>query len=156
MARPALQQPRTPAPLYTVYSPTSNPASSWGNSSSIVLTVSAQTTVFSRNVFDSPAAFHAGSGRCRKPQDKRGMWRACNFTPLHSLTGPVGEPFASRLVGQRFASITPSSPRRSGRPPGPGRRPRRPSPAQAVQLFQRGAGFFTIAAGAAENRKQKA
>ncbi len=23
-----------------------------------------------------------------------------NFTPLHSLTGPVGQPFASRLGGQ--------------------------------------------------------
>ncbi len=32
------------------------------------------------------------------------MWRPCNFTPLHSLTGPVGQPFASRLGSQCFAS----------------------------------------------------
>ncbi len=32
------------------------------------------------------------------------MWRPCNFTPIHSLTGPVGQPFASCLGGQRFAS----------------------------------------------------
>jgi hypothetical protein len=32
------------------------------------------------------------------------LWRPCNFTPAHSLTGPVAQPFASRLGGQRFAS----------------------------------------------------
>ncbi len=26
------------------------------------------------------------------------LWRPCNFTPTHSLTGPVGQPFASRLA----------------------------------------------------------
>ncbi len=26
-------------------------------------------------------------------------WRPCSFTPIHSLTGPVGQPFASRLGG---------------------------------------------------------
>jgi hypothetical protein len=31
------------------------------------------------------------------------LWRPCNFTPTHSLTGPVGQLFASRLGGQRFA-----------------------------------------------------
>jgi hypothetical protein len=30
--------------------------------------------------------------------------RPCNFTPLHSLTGPAGSPFASRLGGQWFTS----------------------------------------------------
>jgi hypothetical protein len=33
-----------------------------------------------------------------------GLWRPCNFTPTHSLTGPVGQPFSSRLGGQWFAS----------------------------------------------------
>jgi hypothetical protein len=33
-----------------------------------------------------------------------GLWRPYNITPLHSLTGPVGQPFASRLGGQQFAS----------------------------------------------------
>ncbi len=32
------------------------------------------------------------------------LWRPCSFTPLHSLTGPVGQPFASRPGGQRFTS----------------------------------------------------
>ncbi len=32
------------------------------------------------------------------------LWRPCNFTPIHSLTGPVGQPFASCLGGQRFLS----------------------------------------------------
>ncbi len=32
------------------------------------------------------------------------MWRPCNFTPPHTLTGPVGQPFASCLGGQWFAS----------------------------------------------------
>ncbi len=32
------------------------------------------------------------------------LWRPCIFTQIHSLTGPVGQPFASRLGGQRFAS----------------------------------------------------
>jgi hypothetical protein len=32
------------------------------------------------------------------------LWRPCNFTLLYSLTGPVGQPFASCLGGQRFAS----------------------------------------------------
>jgi hypothetical protein len=31
------------------------------------------------------------------------LWRPCNFTTIHSLTGPVGQPFASCLRGQRFA-----------------------------------------------------
>jgi hypothetical protein len=25
------------------------------------------------------------------------LWRPCNFTPIHSLTGPVGQPFAPCL-----------------------------------------------------------
>ncbi len=33
------------------------------------------------------------------------LWRPCNFTPTHSLTGPVSQPFASRLGGQRFAYL---------------------------------------------------
>jgi hypothetical protein len=32
------------------------------------------------------------------------MRRPCIFTPIHSLTGPKGQPFASRLGGQRFVS----------------------------------------------------
>jgi hypothetical protein len=32
------------------------------------------------------------------------LWRPYNFTPTHSLTGPVGQLFASCLGGQRFAS----------------------------------------------------
>jgi hypothetical protein len=32
------------------------------------------------------------------------LWMPCNFTAIHSLTGPVGQPFASCLGGQRFAS----------------------------------------------------
>ncbi len=32
------------------------------------------------------------------------LWRPCNFTLLYSLTSPVGQPFASCLGGQRFAS----------------------------------------------------
>ncbi len=32
------------------------------------------------------------------------LWRPWNFTPIHSLIGPVGQPFASRPGGQRFAS----------------------------------------------------
>jgi hypothetical protein len=32
------------------------------------------------------------------------LLRPGNFTPLHSLTGPVGQPFASRLGGQRLLS----------------------------------------------------
>jgi hypothetical protein len=32
------------------------------------------------------------------------VWSSCILTPLHSLTGPVGQPFASRLGGQRLAS----------------------------------------------------
>ncbi len=31
------------------------------------------------------------------------LWRPCTFTPIHSLTGPMGQPFASRLGGQWFA-----------------------------------------------------
>jgi hypothetical protein len=27
------------------------------------------------------------------------LWRTCSFTPIHSLTGPVGQPFASCLGG---------------------------------------------------------
>jgi hypothetical protein len=27
------------------------------------------------------------------------LWRPCNFPPIHSLTGPVGQPFASCLGG---------------------------------------------------------
>jgi hypothetical protein len=27
------------------------------------------------------------------------LWRPCSFTPIHSLTGPVGQPFASCLEG---------------------------------------------------------
>jgi hypothetical protein len=30
------------------------------------------------------------------------MWSSCILTSLHSLTGPVGLPFASCLGGQRF------------------------------------------------------
>jgi hypothetical protein len=31
------------------------------------------------------------------------MWRACNLTSFtHSLTGPVGQPFASRYEGPGF------------------------------------------------------
>ncbi len=32
------------------------------------------------------------------------LWRPCYFTSLHSLTGPVGQPFASHLGVQRFES----------------------------------------------------
>jgi hypothetical protein len=32
------------------------------------------------------------------------LWRPCNFTPIHSLTGLVGQPFASCLGDQRFSS----------------------------------------------------
>ncbi len=32
------------------------------------------------------------------------MWRSRNLTPIHSLIGPVGQPFASGLEGQRFRS----------------------------------------------------
>ncbi len=32
------------------------------------------------------------------------VWRPCSFTPIHCLTGPVGQLFASHLGGQRFAS----------------------------------------------------
>jgi hypothetical protein len=32
------------------------------------------------------------------------MWSSCIITPLHSLIGPVGQLFASRLGGQRFTS----------------------------------------------------
>ncbi len=32
------------------------------------------------------------------------LWRPCNFTPIHSLTGPVDQPFASCLGDQQFAS----------------------------------------------------
>jgi hypothetical protein len=39
-----------------------------------------------------------------KTKDSFQLWRSCNFTPIHSLTGPVGQPYASRLGGQRFAS----------------------------------------------------
>jgi hypothetical protein len=35
---------------------------------------------------------------------KRVFWRACSFTPIHSLTSPVGQLFVSRPGGQRFAS----------------------------------------------------
>ncbi len=31
------------------------------------------------------------------------LWRPCNFSPIDSLTGPLGQPFASHL-GLRFAS----------------------------------------------------
>ncbi len=31
------------------------------------------------------------------------LWRPCNVTPIHSLTGPVGHLFTSRLGGQQFA-----------------------------------------------------
>ncbi len=34
----------------------------------------------------------------------RRVWRPCNFTPIHSLTGLVGQLFASRQWGQRFPS----------------------------------------------------
>jgi hypothetical protein len=41
-----------------------------------------------------------------RTQDKTEvLWRPCSFTPIHSLTGPVGQPFASCLGGQRFASM---------------------------------------------------
>jgi hypothetical protein len=39
-----------------------------------------------------------------KIKDNFQLWRSCNFTPIHSLTGPVGQPYASRLGGQRLAS----------------------------------------------------
>jgi hypothetical protein len=32
------------------------------------------------------------------------LWRPCILIPLHSLTGPVGQLFASHLESQRFAS----------------------------------------------------
>ncbi len=33
----------------------------------------------------------------------RGLWRACNLTAfIHSLTGPVGQPFASCYEGPGF------------------------------------------------------
>ncbi len=32
------------------------------------------------------------------------LWRTCNFTPIHGLPSLVGQLFASRLGGQRFAS----------------------------------------------------
>jgi hypothetical protein len=32
------------------------------------------------------------------------LWRPCNFTPIHSLIGLVGQLFASRLGDQQFAS----------------------------------------------------
>jgi hypothetical protein len=32
---------------------------------------------------------------------KRVLWSSCILTPLHSLTGPVGQPFSSRPGGQR-------------------------------------------------------
>jgi hypothetical protein len=32
------------------------------------------------------------------------LWRPCNFTLTHSVTGLVGEPFSSCLGGQRFTS----------------------------------------------------
>jgi hypothetical protein len=37
-------------------------------------------------------------------EEKQMVWRPCNFPPTHSLTGPVGQPFASCLGSQRFAS----------------------------------------------------
>ncbi len=30
------------------------------------------------------------------------FWRPCNFTPLHSLTGPVGQPLASSRLGSQW------------------------------------------------------
>jgi hypothetical protein len=33
-----------------------------------------------------------------------------NFIPMHSLTGPVGQPFASRLGGQQFVSCDAPTP----------------------------------------------
>ncbi len=32
------------------------------------------------------------------------MWRPCSFTPVHSVTGLVGQLFAPCLLGQKFAS----------------------------------------------------
>ncbi len=32
------------------------------------------------------------------------VWRPCNFTPIHGLTRPVGQLFATRLGGQQFMS----------------------------------------------------
>ncbi len=32
------------------------------------------------------------------------MWRPCNVTPTQSLTGPVGQPFTSRLWIQQYVS----------------------------------------------------
>jgi hypothetical protein len=34
------------------------------------------------------------------------LWRPCNFIPLYSLTGSVGQLFASHLGGQQFTSFT--------------------------------------------------
>jgi hypothetical protein len=34
----------------------------------------------------------------------KNLWRPCNFTLTQSPTGPSGQPFASRLGGQWFAS----------------------------------------------------
>ncbi len=35
---------------------------------------------------------------------KTRVWRPCNFTPQHSLTDPVGQPFSFHLGDQQFAS----------------------------------------------------
>jgi hypothetical protein len=35
------------------------------------------------------------------------LWRLCSFTPVHSLTGPVGQPFASHLGELRFPAMHP-------------------------------------------------
>ncbi len=32
------------------------------------------------------------------------LWSPCNLTPIHSLTGPLGQPFASHLGGLQLAS----------------------------------------------------
>jgi hypothetical protein len=39
----------------------------------------------------------------RKSFLARGLWRSCSHHSLHSLTGPVGQPFASPSMGQSFA-----------------------------------------------------
>jgi hypothetical protein len=31
------------------------------------------------------------------------MWQPCNVTPIHSLTGPIGQSFAPHLGSQQFS-----------------------------------------------------
>ncbi len=45
-----------------------------------------------------------GDKRAGKRLTKWMVCRPCNFNPIHSLTGKLGQVFASRLGGKRFAS----------------------------------------------------